>query len=168
MNVQVALAGESLPAVGTGVRRLTRVRPRVQEQLPRRQKRLPTCGAEVILLPSVHLHVSCNARFAEAFAADGAQVGGSFVQALMLLERIVTQESFAALATGKYSSSLVEPLVLIIPRRAGESLLTLAAAVPETVELHVGLQLIWMFKNLCTLQAFSLFLCEVFVHQSRT
>ncbi len=167
VDVQVTLAGEALPAVGAGVRHLARVRPRVQQQLPGRQERLPARGAQVVLLPSVHLHVSRNARFAEAFPAYRAQVAGAFVQALVLLERIVAQESLVALAADEYPSPLVESLVLIITRRTGESLLTLAAVVREAVELHVSLQLIWMFKNLFALRAFGFFLREVFVHGSR-
>lgn len=164
----MALAGEALAAAGAGVRHLARVGPSVQQQLPGGQKGLPACGAQVILLPFVHLHVSCNACFAEAFPADRTQVGGAFMQAFMLLERIVAEESLVALAADEYPSSLVESLVLIITRRAGEPLLTLAAVIREVVELHVSLQLIWMFKDLFTLRAFGFFLCEVLVHSSRT
>lgn len=86
----------------------------MQQQLPRGQERLPARGAQVIPLPSVHLHVSCNARFAEGFPADRAQVRGAFMQAFVLLERIVAQETLVALAADEYPSSLVESLVLII------------------------------------------------------
>lgn len=161
---QVALAGETLPAVGAGVRQLARVRAVVQQQLPRRQKRFPARGAEVVLLPFVHLYVSCQARFAEVLSAYGAQVGGALVQLLVFLERVLTQESFVALAARENSSSLVEPLVLVKAGWAGESLLTQEAVVAETVELHVRLQLIGMFKNLVACHAFSLFLREDFVH----
>lgn len=114
----------------------------------------------------MHLHVSRDARFAEAFPADGAQVGGAFVQALVLLERIVAQESLVALAADEYPPSLVESLVLVITRRAGEPLLALAAVVREAVELHVSLQLIRMLKKLFALRALGLLLSEVFVHSS--
>lgn len=167
VHVQVALAGETLPAVRAGVRHLARVRPGVQQQLPGGQKGLPARGAQVVLLPFVHLHVSRNSSFAEAFPADGAQVGGALVQALVLLERIVAEESLVALAAGEYPSPLVEPLVLVITRRAGESLLALVAAVREAVELHVSLQLIWKFKNFWAFQAFSFFICKVFVDSPR-
>jgi len=166
VHVQVALGGEALPAVRAGVRRLARVGPDVQQQLPGGQKRLPACGAQVILLPFVHLHVSRNSRFAEAFPADVAQVGGASVQALVLLQRIVAQEALVALAADKYPASLVDPLVLIITRRAGEPFFTLGAAVREAVKLHVSRQLIWKFKNLFTLQALCFRLCEVFVDVS--
>lgn len=110
----MTLAGEALPAVGAGVRHLARVRPSVQQQLPRGQKRLPASGAQIILLPSVHLHVSCNASFAETLPADRAQVGGAFMQPFVLLEGIVAQESLVALAAREYPASLVQSLVLII------------------------------------------------------
>lgn len=163
VHVQVTLAGEALPAAGARVRQLARVRAVVQQQLAGGQERLPTRGAQVILLPSVHLHVPRDARFAEAFPADGAQVGGARVQPLVLLEGVAAQESLVALAAAEYPSSLVEPLVLIVPRRAGESLLALAAVVPEDVKLPVGLQLIWMLKDLFARQALGLFLREDFV-----
>lgn len=115
----------------------------------------------------MHLHVSRDARFAEAFPADSAEVRGAFVQPLVLLERIAAQEALVALAADEYPPSLVESLVLIVSRRAGESLLTLAAVVHEAVKLHVSLQLIRMFKKLSTLCAFGFLLCEVFAHGSR-
>lgn len=115
----------------------------------------------------MHLHVSRDARFAEAFPADSAEVRGAFVQPLVLLERIAAQEALVALAADEYPPSLVESLVLIVSRRAGESLLTLAAVVREAVKLHVSLQLIRMFKKLSTLCAFGFLLHEVFAHGSR-
>lgn len=166
VDVKVTLTGETLPTAGACVRQLACVRPTVHQQLPRRQERLPAYGAQEIFLASVHLHVSCDARFAETFPTDSTQMGGAFMQALMLLERIVTQEPLLALAADEDSSSLVDSLVLIIARLARESLLTLAAGVPEVVELHVSLELIWMFKNLPTLQTFGFFCSEVFVHRS--
>lgn len=45
VHVQVTLAGEALAAVGAGVRHLSRVSASVQQQLARRQKRLPARGA---------------------------------------------------------------------------------------------------------------------------
>lgn len=109
----MTFAGETLPALDAGVGRLPRVRPSVQQQLARRQEGFPASGAEVVFLPSVHLHVSRDASFAEPFPADVAQVGGTVVQAFMLLECIPAQESLVALVTDEYSSSLMKPLVLI-------------------------------------------------------
>ena len=167
VHVQVTLGGEALPAVRAGVRQLARVRPNVQQQLPGGQKRLPASGAQEIALAPVHLHVSRDARFAEAFPADSAEVRGAFVQLLVLLERMSAQEALVALAADEYPPSLVESLVLIVSRGAGESLLTLAAVVREAVKLHVSLQLIRMFKKLSTLCAFGFLICEVFGHGSR-
>lgn len=62
----------------------------------------------------MHLHVSCNARFAEALPTDRTQVLGAVVRSLMLFEGIITQESLVALAADEYASSLVDPLVLVI------------------------------------------------------
>lgn len=62
----------------------------------------------------MHLHVPCDATFAEALPADGAQVGGAFMQPLVLLEGVVAQESLVALSAGEYPASLVESLVLVI------------------------------------------------------
>lgn len=166
VHVQVTLSGEALATVGTGVRRLTCVRPSVEQQLPGRQKRLPARGAQIISLPFVHLHVSRDAAFAETLPADCAQVAGAFVQLLMLLEGIIAQESLLALATDKFASSLVDPLVLIISRQAGEALLALDAAVREAVELHVNHQLIRKLENLVTLRAFGFLLCKVLGHWS--
>lgn len=45
VHVQVTLAGEALATVGAGVRHLSRVSASVQQQLTRRQKRLPARGA---------------------------------------------------------------------------------------------------------------------------
>lgn len=86
MDGQVALAGETLPALSAGVRQLARVRAGVEQKLPGRQEGLPAGRAEIILLPSVHLEVSLNACAAKSLSADGAQVGGALVEALMLLE----------------------------------------------------------------------------------
>lgn len=114
----------------------------------------------------MHLHVSRNAGFAETLPADGAQVAGARVQPFVLLQGVAAQEALVALAAGEYPASFVEPLVLIITRRAGESLLTLAAAVRKAVEPHVSLQLIRMFKNLFTRGAFGFVLHKVFAHRS--
>lgn len=167
VHVEVALAGEALPAVGAGVRHLPRVGPSVQQQLPGGQERLSACCAQKILLPPVHLHVPCDAAFAKALPADRAQVGGAFVQPFVLLERVVAQEALVALTAGEYPASLVEPLVLIIARRAGESFLTLVATVGESVEPHVSLELIQVFKNLLTHGAFGFLLRDVLGHGPR-
>lgn len=120
----------------------------------------------MILLPSVHLHVSYEAAFAEPFPTDGAHVAGPFVQLLVLSEGITAQESLVALAADEFAAPLVDSLVLIIPREADEAFLTLDAAVWEAVQPHVSGELIRKFKNLLTLGAFGVFLCKVFVHWS--
>lgn len=118
----------------------------------------------MILLPSVHLHVSYEAAFAETLPTDGAHVAGPFVQLLVLSEGITAQESLVALAADEFAAPLVNSLVLIIPREADEAFLTLDAAVWEAVQPHVSGELIRKFKNLLTLGAFGVFLCKIFVH----
>lgn len=115
----------------------------------------------------MHLHVSYEAAFAESLPTDGAHVAGPFVQPLVLSEGVIAQESLVALAADEFTAPLMGSLVLIVPREADEALFTLDAAVRETVEPHVSGQLIRKFKNLLTLGAFGVFLCEVFVHWSR-
>lgn len=115
----------------------------------------------------MHLHVSHEAAFAQTLPTDGAHVAGPFVQPLVLFEGIIAQESLVALGADEFAAPLVGSLVLIIPRKADEALLTLNAAVRETVEPHVSGQLIRKLKNLLTLLAFGVFLCKVFVHWSR-
>ena len=114
----------------------------------------------------MHLHVSGDPRLAEALPTDGAQVGGAFMQPLVLLQRVAAQEALVALAAGKDPPLPVEPLVLVVPRGADEALLTLDAAVRKAVELHVGLQLIGKFKDLFTLQALGFLLGELLVDGS--
>lgn len=53
--------------------------------------------------------------------------------------------------------------MLIIPRGADESFLTLAALMLKGVQLHVCLELIGVLKNLFTLHTFGLSLCDFFV-----
>lgn len=167
VHQQVPLGGEALAALGAGVGRFARVGPGVEQQLPRGQKGLPALGAQVVLLPSVHLHVPHEAALAETLPADGAGVGGTVVQPLVLPEGISAQEALVALAADVVASLLVDPLVLIVAREADEALLTLDAAVGEAVEPHVIGQLVREFKDLLTHGAFGVFLRVVFVHWSR-
>lgn len=165
---EVTLAGEALPAVDAGVRHLARVRAVVQPQLPGGQKRLPACGAEEVPFASVHLHVSDEAVFAEVSGADDAEIGGTFMQPLVLLESVAAQESLVALLTCELAPSLVKSLMVIISRLAREPFLALNAAVAEGVELHVRRQLIRMFKCFLTRWAFSFCFREASVHRPRT
>lgn len=167
MHYKMPFGGEAFATVGAGMWHLACMRPRVKQQLPRGQKGLPTDGAKIVLLPSVHLHVSYEAAFAETLPADGAHVTGPFVQPLVLSEGIIAQESLVALGADEFAAPLVGSLVLIIPREADEALLTLDAAVRETVEPHVSGQLIRKFKNLLALGAFGVFLWKAFIHWSR-
>lgn len=82
---EMPLAGEAFPTVDAGVRRLARVSPIVHVQLPRGKKRLSAGGAQVILLPFMHLHVPHKTVFAEVFAAYVAQVGGAGVEPFVLI-----------------------------------------------------------------------------------
>lgn len=165
---EVTLAGEALPTVDAGVRHLTRVRPIVQPQLPGREERLSAGGAQEVPFPLVHLHVSNEAVFAEVSFTDVAKVGRTFMQALVLLERITTQEPLVALLTGELSPSFVKSLMVIVPRLACKSFLAINAAVAEGMELHVCLKLVRMFKSLLARWAFEFFFCEAFLHRSRT
>lgn len=105
----------------------------------------------MIPLPSVHLHVSHEAAFAETLPTDGAHVAGPLVQLLVLPQRVTAQEPLVALATDEFAAPLVDSLVLIIPREAAEAFLTLDAAVWEAVQPHMSGELIRKFKNLLTL-----------------
>lgn len=114
----------------------------------------------------MHLHVSGDARLAEVLTADVAEVVGTFVQPLVLLERVTAEESLVAQLAGEEPALLVKPLVLVESRLAGEALLTQAAVETECVDLRVSLQLIGMFKDLLTYGAFGFFFREVFVDGS--
>lgn len=166
VHYEVPLGGKAFATVGAGVGNLARVRPSMKQQLSGGQKRLPAHGAQVILLPSVHLHVSHEAALAESLPTDGAHVAGPFVQLLVLSEGIAAQEALVALAADEFAAPFVDSLVLIIAREADEAFLTLDAAVWEAVQPHVGCELIGKFKHLFTLGAFGVSLRKVFVHWS--
>lgn len=121
----------------------------------------------MILLPSVHVHVSYEAALAETLPTDGAHVAGPVVQLLVLSEGVPAQEPLAAPAADECAAPPVDSLVLVIPREADEAFLTLEAAEGEAVQPHVSGELIRKLKNLLTLGAFGVFLCKVFVHRSR-
>lgn len=80
----------------------------------------------------------------------------------MLPERVAAQEGLLALGAGEVAALLVQPLVLVVTREAGEALLALAAAVCEAVEADVGLQLIRVLEHFVALGTFGLVLCEGF------
>lgn len=162
----MALGGEAFATVGAGVRHLARVGPSVKQQLSGGQERLPAHGAQVVLLPSVHLHVSEEAALAEGLPTGGARVAGPSVQLLVLSERVAAQEALVALAADEPAAPGVEPPVLLEAREAEEAFLTLGAAVGEAVQPQVGGELVGKVENLLTLGAFGVFLCEVCVHCS--
>lgn len=80
----------------------------------------------------------------------------------MLPEGVAAQEGLLALGAGEVAALLVQPLVLVVAREAGEALLTLATAVRKAVEPDVGLQLIRVLEHFAALAAFGLVLHNVF------
>lgn len=84
------------------------------------------------------------------------------MQPLMLPEGVAAQEGLLALGAGEVAALLVQPLMLVVAREAGEALLTLATAVCKAVEPDVGLQLIRVLEHFAALATFGLVLHDVF------